>query len=131
MELSFRTGGELDFLDITEEIRKFVVKQGVKEGALLLFLPHATAGLITLENEAGLVKDMKAALKKIIPKNAGYRHDRIDDNAHSHLRASILRADLVVPITGGDLDLGDWQQIFIVELDNGPRTRRLVVKILK
>jgi secondary thiamine-phosphate synthase enzyme len=131
MEFSFRTRCELDLLDITDKMRDFVRKQGVEEGTLFLFLPHATAGLITLENEPGLLDDFRKSIQKMIPKKAGYRHDRIDDNAHSHIRSSLLSTDLIVPINKGDLDLGTWQQIFIVELDNTPRTRKLIARVLK
>jgi len=130
MEFKITTKRELDLVDITDIMQDFVSKSGLKDGILFLFLPHATAALITLENESGLVDDFKKAISELIPEGVGYRHDRIDNNAHSHIRASLLGADLFVPISNGELVLGTWQQIFLVELDTRARTRRLYAKIL-
>ncbi|NJE27123.1 YjbQ family protein, partial [Thermococcus sp. MV5] len=90
----------------------------------------ATGAIVTIEHESGLLEDFKRALMELIPKGAGYLHDRIDDNAHSHLRATLLGASECFPVIDGRLIRGTWQQIFFVELDVRPRHRRVVVQVV-
>lgn len=129
-ELRFSTKGEIDLVDITHEVEKIVEESGVQNGQVLVFVPGATGAIITIEHESGLLEDFKRALKELIPKGAGYLHDRIDDNAHSHLRASLLGASECFPVVDGRLVRGTWQQIFFVELDVRPRYRRVVVQVM-
>lgn len=132
-ELRFSTEGEIDLVDITHEVERIVEESGgVQNGQVLVFVPGATGGaIITIEHESGLLEDFKRALKELIPKGAGYLHDRIDDNAHSHLRASLLGASECFPVVDGRLVRGGtWQQIFFVELDVRPRHRRVVVQVI-
>ncbi|BAD86387.1 hypothetical protein, conserved, UPF0047 family [Thermococcus kodakarensis KOD1] len=129
-ELRFSTEGEIDLVDITHEVERIVEESGVQNGQVLVFVPGATGAIITIEHESGLLEDFKRALKELIPKGAGYLHDRIDDNAHSHLRASLLGASECFPVVDGRLVRGTWQQIFFVELDVRPRHRRVVVQVI-
>ncbi len=129
-ELRFSTRGEIDLVDITHEVEKAVEESGVKNGQVVVFVPGATGAVVTIEHESGLLEDFKSALKELIPKGKGYLHDRIDDNAHSHLRASLLGASMVLPVVEGRLVRGVWQQIFFVELDVRPRHRRLILQVM-
>jgi len=99
-------------------------------GIAVIYTPHTTTALIVNEAESGLLEDIVEVLQKLIPKGAGYKHDRIDDNADAHLRACILGNSLVIPVENGRLVLGTWQRILFVELD-GPRRRRVYVKVIE
>ncbi|PIZ41993.1 secondary thiamine-phosphate synthase enzyme YjbQ, partial [Candidatus Aquicultor secundus] len=111
------------------EVIAEIDKSGVKEGIALVYVPHATAALIINENERGLISDMTAAISDLIPRDRRYEHDRIDDNAWSHLTSAVIGCSLTIPITGGRLECGTWQNIFLVELD-GPRRRKVIVKVI-
>ncbi|NJE76433.1 secondary thiamine-phosphate synthase enzyme YjbQ [Thermococcus sp. ES12] len=129
-ELRFSTRGEIDLVDITREVEKTVEESGIENGLCLVFVPGATGAIVTIEHESGLLEDFKRALKELIPKGRGYLHDRIDDNAHSHLRATLLGASECFPVVDGRLVRGTWQQIFFVELDVRPRHRRVIVQVM-
>jgi len=129
-ELRFSTRGEIDLVDITAEVERIVEESGIENGQVLVFVPGATGAIITIEHESGLLEDFKRILNEIVSKGAGYLHDRIDDNAHSHLRATLLGASECFPVVNGRLVRGTWQQIFFVELDVRPRHRRVVVQVM-
>lgn len=129
-ELNFSTRGEIDLVDITREVERIVMESGIENGQVLVFVPGATGAVVTIEHESGLLEDFKRALKELIPKGKGYLHDRIDDNAHSHLRATLLGASECFPVVDGRLVRGTWQQIFFVELDVRPRHRRVIVQVM-
>ncbi|ACS34588.1 secondary thiamine-phosphate synthase enzyme YjbQ [Thermococcus gammatolerans] len=129
-ELRFSTRGEIDLVDITAEVERVVEESGIENGIALVFVPGATGAIVTIEHESGLLEDFKRTLRELIPKGAGYLHDRIDDNAHSHLRATLLGASECFPIVDGRLVRGTWQQIFFVELDVRPRQRRVIVQVM-
>lgn len=128
-ELSIQTREGFQIVDITDEVQRKVYESKVKHGMAVVFTHHTTTGLIINEYERGLVEDFKAKMKDLIPRGAGYAHDRIDSNAHAHLRASLLlNSEVVVPIEEAELYLGTWQRILFVELD-GPRHRKVYVMI--
>jgi len=129
-ELRFSTRGEIDLVDITRDVERIVEESGIENGQVLVFVPGATGAIVTIEHESGLLEDFKRALKELIPNGNGYLHDRIDDNAHSHLRATLLGASECFPVVNGRLVRGTWQQIFFVELDVRPRHRRVVVQVM-
>ncbi len=129
-ELRFSTKGEIDLVDITREVERIVEESGIENGQTLVFVPGATGAIVTIEHESGLLEDFKRALKELVPKGKGYLHDRIDDNAHSHLRATLLGASECFPVVDGRLVRGTWQQIFFVELDVRPRHRRVMVQVM-
>lgn len=129
MNFSVPTSERVELKDITREVVAEVGKSGVKDGIVLVYVPHATAALIINENESGLVSDMTATIKNLIPRDRPYEHDRIDNNAWSHLTSAVLGCSLTIPVTGGQLERGTWQNIFLVELD-GPRHRKVVVKVI-
>lgn len=125
--LEIKTNERFEIVDITDEVQKAVWRAKLRHGIVVVFSKHTTTGLLINENESGLIDDLKSKMKELIPKGAGYKHDRIDSNAHSHIRASLLlNPELVVPVDQGELQLGTWQRILFVELD-GPRYRKLLV----
>ncbi len=129
-ELRFSTRGEIDLVDITAEVERVVEESGIKNGHVLVFVPGATGAIVTIEHESGLLEDFKRTVRELIPRGRGYLHDRIDDNAHSHLRATLLGASECFPVVDGKLIRGTWQQIFFVELDVRPRHRRVIVQVV-
>jgi secondary thiamine-phosphate synthase enzyme len=129
VEIEVPTTERFQIIDVTKEIQRAVWKAKVSHGIAVVFTPHTTTGLIINEAESGLLEDLKSKMKELIPRGAGYAHDRIDSNAHSHLRASMfLNSEVVVPIDQGELQLGTWQSILFVEID-GPRHRKLRVMV--
>lgn len=129
-EISFRTRGEIDIIDLTSTLEAFVQESGVSEGILHVFHPGSTGALTFIEYEHGVLDDFRRMLNEIVPKGAGWKHDRIDDNAHSHLRASLIGQEITIPIEDGRLITGTWQQPVFVELDVTPRSRRLLLKAI-
>ncbi|MCO5383372.1 MAG: secondary thiamine-phosphate synthase enzyme YjbQ [Methanosarcina barkeri] len=113
MKLKIETSKHIELIDITSEIQEEIMKSEVSEGICIISTRHTTAGIIINENETGLKEDILALLMKIVPTNAGYMHDRIDNNADSHLRAVLLGASEALPISEGKLELGTWQRIFL------------------
>ncbi|ACJ16706.1 hypothetical protein, conserved [Thermococcus onnurineus NA1] len=130
-EIEVPTKERFQIIDITKEIQHLVWRSDVTSGIVVVFTKHTTTGLLINENEERLLQDIKAKMKELVPKGAGYGHDSIDSNAHSHIRASLfLSPEIVVPVDEGELLLGTWQRILFVELD-GPRHRKVLVKICK
>ena len=128
-ELSISTSGEVEIVDVTEDVQRLVYRSKVKHGMAVVFTRHTTTGLFINEYEPGLIEDIKAKMAELVPHGAGYSHDRIDSNAHAHLRASLLlNPEVVVPIDQSELQLGTWQRILFVELD-GPRHRKVYVMV--
>ncbi len=127
-EIEIHTNKEFEIIDITSEIQKIVKESNVQEGIAIVFTKHTTTALIVNENERRLLSDIELLLESIAPKGKGYKHDEIDNNAHSHLRAVLLNPSVAIPIKDGKVELGTWQSILFVELD-GPRLRKILVKI--
>lgn len=130
MKLKIETSKRIELVDITSEIQEEVRKNEIPEGICLISTRHTTAGIIVNENESGLKEDILNLLDKLVPTSAGYRHDRIDNNADSHLRAVLLGASEALPILEGKLELGTWQRIFFAEMD-GPRNRTIDITLIK
>jgi len=130
-EVQLSTQGESDIHDLTEAVRGAVTRSGTAEGIAHVFTPGATAGVTTIEFEPGCVADLKAALERMAPRESEYEHNRRwgDGNGFSHVRAALLGPSLSVPIAGGAPVLGTWQQIILVDFDNKPRERRVVITV--
>lgn len=130
--ISFQTRGDCDIVDITSQVARQVAESGVNSGTATVFVPGSTAGVTTIEYESGLVDDLQQMWERTIPRNIPYNHDRRwgDGNGHSHVRASMLGPSLVVPFTDGRLTLGTWQQIIMVDFDNRPRSRQVILQIM-
>ena len=130
--ISLQSKGECDIIDITPQVQEQIAKAGVNSGTVTIFVAGSTAGLTTIEFEPGLLSDFPTMWERIIPGNAPYNHDRRwgDGNGYSHVRASLLGASLVVPFNDRRLTLGTWQQIVVVDFDNRPRSRQVVLQIM-
>jgi secondary thiamine-phosphate synthase enzyme len=131
-KLSEKTSGFCDIIDITAKVREPIEKEKVERGLATLFVSGSTAALTTIEYEPGLVQDLKEFAETLIPSNRRYHHDDRwgDDNGFSHLRASLFGPSLTVPIENGSLFLGTWQQIVLLDFDNRPRTREIIVQLI-
>ncbi|MHC1591461.1 MAG: secondary thiamine-phosphate synthase enzyme YjbQ [Candidatus Helarchaeales archaeon] len=127
--ISVSTKSRSDLVNITEEVLKEVKKSGIKNGQVLIYSQHTTCGVLIQEAERGLNDDLLLTLEKKIPKGAGYLHDRIDNNADSHMKTALIGNSTVIPLINGSLQLGTWQSIFLVEFD-GPRKRKILVHVM-
>jgi secondary thiamine-phosphate synthase enzyme len=125
------TRGDAEVLDVTAQVQSVVERHGFRDGHALVFVPGSTAGVTTIEYEPGLLEDLPAAFERIAPRGLRYRHDETwhDGNGHAHVRASLLGPSLQVPFENGRLLLGTWQQIVLVDFDNRPRRREIVVQL--
>jgi secondary thiamine-phosphate synthase enzyme len=125
------TGGMADVVDLTGQVATLVQGCAMREGTITVFVPGSTAGVTTIEFESGVVGDLKQAFERLIPRNIRYDHDARwgDGNGYSHVRASLLGPSLTIPFSSGTLLLGTWQQIVLVDFDNRPRDREVIVQI--
>ncbi|MFQ5968980.1 MAG: secondary thiamine-phosphate synthase enzyme YjbQ [Nitrososphaerales archaeon] len=130
--MRIKTKGELQMINITEEVSRVVEDSKIKDGIATVFVPGSTAAVTTIEYEPGLLKDFPIMLERVAPKNSDYEHENMwhDGNGHSHVRASLVGPSLMVPFTNKQLTLGTWQQIVLVELDIRSRDRNLVVQVI-
>lgn len=129
--LSFSTTAGTDVIDITLSVTEKFAESGISEGQVLVFTPGSTAALTTVEYESGVVRDLIAAIERIVPKNMEYRHDARwgDGNGYAHVRSALLGPSLTIPVSHGRLVLGTWQQIVLIDFDNRPRKRPVVVQV--
>ena len=130
-EIGVSTQGDTDVIDITERIRSAVAQSGVAEGQASAFVRGSTAAITTMEFEPGGVQDLRAMLDRLIPVEGDYEHNRLnhDTNSHAHQRASIVGPSEAVPIRDGRLALGTWQQLVLIDFDDRPRDRTVVVQV--
>jgi secondary thiamine-phosphate synthase enzyme len=131
-EFSLETSGHRDMHDITARVAKVVAESRIRTGTVQVFNVGSTGAVGTIEFEPGLARDLSELLDKQIPPSTHYGHEQAwhDGNGHSHLQATWLGPSLSVPVAGGDLVLGTWQQIFHLECDVKPRRRRIVVTVV-
>lgn len=132
-QITVKTKGHYDFVDITDKIQVCLQSADIKSGVAVLFVPGSTAALTTIEYEDGVMNDLKDVLEKIAPEDYDYKHHQKwgDHNGAAHIKSAIIGPDLTIPITDGKLDLGTWQQIVLIDFDEKPRTREIIVKIIK
>ena len=130
--ISLQTRGHCDTVDITPQVARQVAESGVNSGTVTVFVAGSTAGVTTIEYESGVLADLKRLWDRIAPTDIPYDHDRRwgDGNGYSHVRASLLGCSLVVPFADRRLTLGTWQQIVLVDFDNRPRSRRVVLQVM-
>jgi secondary thiamine-phosphate synthase enzyme len=131
-KLTEATEGFCDIIDITAKVVDRVQAERINDGLLTLFVSGSTAALTTVEYEPGLIQDLKELVEKLIPSDRRYHHDDRwgDDNGFSHVRAALFGPSLQIPIKDGRLVLGTWQQIVLLDFDNRPRTREIVVQLI-
>jgi len=130
-ELRISTAGDADVVDITSEVQSAVAAAGADEGQALAFVRGSTAAITTMEFEPGGVADLRRMLERLIPTEGDYEHNRLnhDTNSHAHQRASVIGPSETVPIVGGRLALGTWQQLVLIDFDDRPRERTLVIQV--
>jgi secondary thiamine-phosphate synthase enzyme len=131
-ELRLSTRGDADIVDITEGVRRVVASSAVSEGLASAFVRGSTAAVTTMEFEPGGVHDLRELLDRLVPPEGDYEHNRLnhDSNSHAHQRASLIGSSESVPIAGGRLGLGTWQQLVLIDFDDRPRERIVVVQVL-
>lgn len=131
-KISLQTKGNCDIIDITPQVEQQVAETDINNGTATLFVAGSTAGISTIEFESGVLSDFQNMWERNIPQNIPYNHDRRwgDGNGHSHVRASLLGASLVIPFNDKRLTLGTWQQIVLVDFDNRPRSRQIILQIM-
>jgi secondary thiamine-phosphate synthase enzyme len=127
-----KTQGFNDTHDITQKVEEIIRMAKLVNGTATVFVSGSTAGITTIEFESGVVEDLKKAIERLAPQDIHYDHDRRwgDGNGFSHVRAALLGPSLSIPVTGGDLHLGTWQQIVLIDFDNRPRQREIVVQLV-
>jgi secondary thiamine-phosphate synthase enzyme len=130
--MSCRTRGDGDTIDLTDELAEGLAKSGLTDGVVTLFVPGSTGGITTIEFEPGAVSDLQDVLEAIAPQGRDWRHHLRwgDANGHSHVRSALVGPSLSVPFVGGELCLGTWQQVVLVDFDDRPRTREVVVQFV-
>lgn len=137
---SFQTKEELDFIDVTDQVKDFITKSGLKNGLCNIQTLHTTTAILVNENEPLLISDIKSHLRNIVPRDIKYKHDDFkirtvnlcDDeckNGHAHCKAIHLPTSLTLNILNGELQLGQWQRIFFIELDHS-RPRKMQVLVI-
>jgi secondary thiamine-phosphate synthase enzyme len=131
-QLHFSTEGDGDVIDITEGVASVVRSAGVRQGLASAFVPGSTAAVTTMEYEPGGVHDLRATLDRLVPPEGDYEHNRLnhDTNSHAHIRAAIVGASETVPVREGRLQLGTWQQLVLLDFDDRPRERTVVVQVM-
>jgi secondary thiamine-phosphate synthase enzyme len=127
-----KTRGENHMIDITRQTSKAVEESKLKDGIVTVFVSGSTAAVTTIEYEPGLIQDFPRMLSRIAPKDIEYEHDNAwhDGNGHSHVRASLIGPSLTIPFNDGDLMLGTWQQIVLLETDTRHRERNIILQII-
>lgn len=132
-EFRVSTEGGGDMVDITSEVSEVLRESGVAEGTILVFVLGSTAAISATEYEEGVKKDIKGVLEAIAPAGADYEHHKKwgDNNGDAHIKATLIGPDLKAVISGRELMLGTWQQIVLLDFDERPRERRVIVKIIE
>lgn len=130
-EIQISTNGHGDIHDITTKVSVIAQRSGVQTGVVHVFNVGSTGCIGTIEFEPGLQKDIPDILDRLIPPSRDYGHEQAwhDGNGHSHLQATLIGPSLTVPLTDGKLVLGTWQQIFLLECDIKPRSRKIIVTV--
>jgi secondary thiamine-phosphate synthase enzyme len=128
--LWFNTAKQREFVNITDKVEEMVRNSGIAEGFVLVSAMHITAGVYVNDAESGLIADIEEWLDHLAPYRPDYRHHRTGEtNGDAHLKSMLVHHEVIVPITGGSLDLGPWQQVYYAEFD-GQRDKRVILKAL-
>jgi len=128
--LWFQTQKKRELINITDQVASVVSASGIREGMVLVSAMHITAGVIVNDHESGLWQDIDEWLEMLAPFRADYRHHLTGEtNGDAHLKSLLVHHEVTVPVTGGQLDLGPWQQVFYAEFD-GRRRKRLIIKVM-
>ncbi|UCF57091.1 MAG: YjbQ family protein [Deltaproteobacteria bacterium] len=131
-KISVKTTAKTDIIDLTPQVRKEIQRSTVRNGHATLFIPGSTAALTTIEYESGVINDLKKAIERMAPQDLYYEHNERwgDGNGYSHVRSALIGPSLHIPIIDGKITLGTWQQIVLLDFDNRPRKRQIIVQML-
>ena len=126
------TRGENDVVNITGQTSKALEESKLQDGIVTVFISGSTAAITTIEYEPGLKQDFPRMLSRIVPTYIEYKHDNTwhDGNGHSHIKASLIGPSMTIPFKDGNLMLGTWQQIVLLETDTRPRQRKIILQII-
>ena len=130
-EISRSTSAATDIVDLTDEVALRLEQSGIRNGQVVVFTPGSTASVSTIEYESGAVADLRAAVERLAPRRMHYDHDARwgDGNGYAHVRSALLGPSIAIPVIDGRMALGTWQQIILLDFDNRPRERRVLVQI--
>jgi len=130
--ISLSTSGFTDIIDITGEVVAILERSGIENGLVTVFCPGSTGAVTTIEYEAGVLRDLRDAIERIVPSGLTYEHDKRwgDGNGFSHVRAALMKPSLTIPLIRGSLTLGTWQQIVFIDFDNRARQRSIIVHVV-
>lgn len=128
--LTFKTSKHREYINITAQVASALHKSAIREGMILVSAMHITAGVWVNDAEDGLIADIDEWLENLAPFRENYRHHRTGEtNGDSHLKSLIVHHEVIVPVTGGKLDFGPWQQVYYAEFD-GQRAKRVIIKVM-
>lgn len=130
--IAAETRGDGDTIDLTGQLAAIIEESGLTDGVATLFIGGSTAGITTIEFEPGAVSDLASVFEEIAPQGRAWRHHERwgDYNGHSHVRSALLGPSLSVPFVDGRPTLGTWQQVVLVDFDDKPRSREVIVQIV-
>jgi secondary thiamine-phosphate synthase enzyme len=130
--LRLSTEGDGDVVDLTGGVARVVATAGIANGVAVVFVAGSTAAVTTMEHEPGGIRDQQALLERLVPAAGKYEHNRLnhDTNSHAHLRASLIGPSEALPVVDGRLALGTWQQVVLIDFDDRPRERRVLVHVV-
>jgi secondary thiamine-phosphate synthase enzyme len=130
--IAVKTTSKTDIIDLTPQVQQEVERSTVRNGLVTLFIPGSTAALTTIEYESGVIDDLRKAIERMAPEDLYYEHNERwgDGNGYSHVRSALLGPSLHIPLIDGKLILGTWQQIVLLDFDNRPRKRQIIMQML-
>jgi secondary thiamine-phosphate synthase enzyme len=130
--LEISTNGQGDTHDVTDVVARAVAESDIRTGIVTVFVVGSTAGVTTIEFESGAIHDLNSVFEELAPRDGEYQHHLRwgDDNGSSHVRSALLGPSVTIPFRGGELMLGQWQQIAVLEFDTRPRRREIVIQII-
>jgi secondary thiamine-phosphate synthase enzyme len=131
-ELTLETQGDGDILDLTSYAQKAIANHGLRDGLCTVFVAHSTCGMTTIECEPGCNADINAVLERVAPQDDTWQHNErnADTNGHSHARAAIIGPSVTLPFAKSELQVGTWQRVVMIDFDDRPRSRKVVIQLL-
>ena len=131
-ELTLETQGDGDVVDLTSYAQKAIANHGLRDGLCTVFVAHSTCGMTTIECEPGCNADINAVLERVAPQDDTWQHNErnADTNGHSHARAALLGPSVTLPFTKSELVVGTWQRVVMIDFDDRPRSRKVVIQLL-
>jgi secondary thiamine-phosphate synthase enzyme len=131
-ELTLETQGDGDILDLTSYAQKAIANHGLRDGLCTVFVAHSTCGMTTIECEPGCNADINTVLERVAPQDDTWQHNErnADTNGHSHARAAIIGPSVTLPFAKSELQVGTWQRVVMIDFDDRPRSRKVVIQLL-